>query len=172
MEILKAGYSGVVGAVFVVVVDGQRIELPWVENASVRDGVLVLEALDEPASVAVEPQVVVADEVDDRPAPLGGEERVGRRLDVPAEHRHADRVAGPGGREQRARPAQHRRVGGDVGRRGEADLDAGVGEAAGLVGVAARGGLPGCGCRGEGGQTQEAGREHRHPPSCPHGRPP
>ncbi len=44
MEILEAAYSGIEGAVFVVVVGGQRIELPWVEHASLRDGVLVLEA--------------------------------------------------------------------------------------------------------------------------------
>jgi hypothetical protein len=44
MEILEAGFSGVEGAVFVVVIGGRRIELPWVEFASLRDGVLVLEA--------------------------------------------------------------------------------------------------------------------------------
>ena len=44
MEILEAGLSGVDGAVFVVVIGGRRIELPWVANASLRDGVLVLEA--------------------------------------------------------------------------------------------------------------------------------
>ncbi len=44
MEILEAGLSGADGAVFVVVVGGRRIELPWVEYASLRDGVLVLEA--------------------------------------------------------------------------------------------------------------------------------
>jgi hypothetical protein len=45
MEILEAGLSGVEGAVFVVVVNGRRIELPWVERALLRDGILVLEAL-------------------------------------------------------------------------------------------------------------------------------
>lgn len=44
MEILEAGFSGAEGAVFVVVVGGRRIELPWVEYASLRDGILVLEA--------------------------------------------------------------------------------------------------------------------------------
>jgi hypothetical protein len=44
MEILEAGNSGAEGAVFVVVIGGRRIELPWVEHASLRDGVLVLEA--------------------------------------------------------------------------------------------------------------------------------
>jgi hypothetical protein len=44
MEILEAGLSGVEGAVFVVVIGGRRIELPWVEHASLRDGILVLEA--------------------------------------------------------------------------------------------------------------------------------
>lgn len=45
MEILQAGQSGEEGAVFVVVIGGRRIELPWVEFASLRDGgVLVLEA--------------------------------------------------------------------------------------------------------------------------------
>ena len=44
MEILEPGHSGVEGAVFVVVLGGRRIELPWVEYASLREGVLVLEA--------------------------------------------------------------------------------------------------------------------------------
>jgi hypothetical protein len=44
VEILEAGHSAVEGAVFVVVIGGRRIELPWVEHASLRDGVLVLEA--------------------------------------------------------------------------------------------------------------------------------
>ncbi|WP_028652419.1 hypothetical protein [Nocardioides halotolerans] len=44
MEILEAGFSGAEGAVFVVVVGGRRIELPWVEYASLRDGILVLES--------------------------------------------------------------------------------------------------------------------------------
>jgi hypothetical protein len=44
MEILEAGFSGAEGAVFVVVVGGRRIEVPWVEYASLRDGILVLEA--------------------------------------------------------------------------------------------------------------------------------
>jgi hypothetical protein len=44
MEILEAGLSGAEGAVFVVVVGGRRIELPWVARALLRDGVLVLEA--------------------------------------------------------------------------------------------------------------------------------
>jgi hypothetical protein len=44
MEILRAGQSGAEGAVFVVVVDGRPVELPWVEFASLRDGILVLES--------------------------------------------------------------------------------------------------------------------------------
>ena len=44
MEILEPGHHGADGAVFVVVVGGRRIELPWVEFASLREGVLVLEA--------------------------------------------------------------------------------------------------------------------------------
>jgi hypothetical protein len=44
MEILEAGLSGAEGAVFVVVIGGRRIELPWVRFASLRDGILVLEA--------------------------------------------------------------------------------------------------------------------------------
>ena len=44
MEILEPGHNGAEGAVFTVVVGGQRVELPWVEFASLRDGVLVLEA--------------------------------------------------------------------------------------------------------------------------------
>ena len=32
-------------AVFVVVIGGRRIELPWVEHATLRDGILVLEAV-------------------------------------------------------------------------------------------------------------------------------
>jgi hypothetical protein len=44
VEILEAGHSGGDGTVFVVVVGGRRIELPWVEHATLRDGVLVLEA--------------------------------------------------------------------------------------------------------------------------------
>jgi hypothetical protein len=44
MEILEGGHSGAEGAVFVVVIGGQRIEVPWVAYASLRDGVLVLEA--------------------------------------------------------------------------------------------------------------------------------
>jgi len=45
VEILEAGHSAAEGAVFVVVIGGRRIELPWVEHASLRDGVLVLEAV-------------------------------------------------------------------------------------------------------------------------------
>ena len=45
VEILEAGHSAVEGAVFVVVIGGRRIELPWVERATLRDGVLVLEAV-------------------------------------------------------------------------------------------------------------------------------
>jgi hypothetical protein len=45
LEILRAIPSGVDNAVFVVVIDGRRIELPWVEHASLRDGILVLEAV-------------------------------------------------------------------------------------------------------------------------------
>ena len=44
MEILEAGHSGVPGSVFVVVIGGRRVELPWVEYASLREGILVLEA--------------------------------------------------------------------------------------------------------------------------------
>ena len=45
MEILEAGQSGEENAVFTVVIAGHRIELPWVEFASLREGgVLVLEA--------------------------------------------------------------------------------------------------------------------------------
>lgn len=45
MEILEAGQSGEEGAVFTVIVGGRRVELPWVEYASLREGgVLVLEA--------------------------------------------------------------------------------------------------------------------------------
>lgn len=44
MEILEAGNSGAEGSVFVVVIGGRRIELPWVEYASLRDGILILEA--------------------------------------------------------------------------------------------------------------------------------
>jgi hypothetical protein len=44
VEILEAGNNAAEGAVFVVVIGGRRIELPWVEHASLRDGVLVLEA--------------------------------------------------------------------------------------------------------------------------------
>lgn len=44
MEILEAGNHGAEGAVFVVVVGGRRIELPWVEFASLREGIVVLEA--------------------------------------------------------------------------------------------------------------------------------
>ena len=44
MEILEAGNHGEENAVFVVVIGGRRIELPWVEFASLREGVLVLEA--------------------------------------------------------------------------------------------------------------------------------
>ena len=43
MEVLTGGRSGEEGAVFFVVVGGRRVELPWVEYASLRDGVLVLE---------------------------------------------------------------------------------------------------------------------------------
>jgi hypothetical protein len=45
VEILEAVHSGAEGVVFVVVIGGRRIEVPWVEHASVRDGVLVLEAV-------------------------------------------------------------------------------------------------------------------------------
>ena len=44
MEILEAGNSATEGAVFVVVIGGRRIELPWVHHAALRDGILVLEA--------------------------------------------------------------------------------------------------------------------------------
>jgi hypothetical protein len=45
MEILEPVHNGSHGAVFTVVVDGTRMELPWVENAQLRDGVLVLSAV-------------------------------------------------------------------------------------------------------------------------------
>jgi hypothetical protein len=45
VEILEAGHAAVEGAVFVVVIGGRRIELPWVERATLRDGILVLEAV-------------------------------------------------------------------------------------------------------------------------------
>jgi hypothetical protein len=45
VEILEAEHNGVEGAVFVVVVGGRRTELPWVERATLRDGILVLEAV-------------------------------------------------------------------------------------------------------------------------------
>ena len=44
MEILEPVNHGSAGAVFTVVVDGVRMELPWVDHAQLRDGVLVLSA--------------------------------------------------------------------------------------------------------------------------------
>jgi len=44
MEILEPGHSGAEGAVFTVLIGGRRVELPWVEYASLREGILVLEA--------------------------------------------------------------------------------------------------------------------------------
>ena len=44
MEIFEPVHNGTDGAVFILVVRGQRIELPWVEYAPLREGVLVLEA--------------------------------------------------------------------------------------------------------------------------------
>ena len=44
MEIFEPVTSGLDGAVFTVMVDGVRIELPWVKYAQLRDGMLVLEA--------------------------------------------------------------------------------------------------------------------------------
>jgi hypothetical protein len=44
MEILEAEHNAAEGAVFVVVIGGRRIELPWVEHATLRDAILVLEA--------------------------------------------------------------------------------------------------------------------------------
>lgn len=45
MEILEPVHPGSHDAVFTVEVDGVRTELPWVENAQLRDGVLVLSAV-------------------------------------------------------------------------------------------------------------------------------
>ncbi len=45
MEILEPVHNGSAGAVFTVVVGETRTELPWVENAQLRDGVLVLSAV-------------------------------------------------------------------------------------------------------------------------------
>jgi hypothetical protein len=45
MEILVPVLNGSAGAVFTVEIDGVRTELPWVENAQLRDGVLVLSAV-------------------------------------------------------------------------------------------------------------------------------
>jgi hypothetical protein len=45
MEILVPVLNGSDGAVFTVEVDGVRTELPWVENAQLKDGVLVLSAV-------------------------------------------------------------------------------------------------------------------------------
>jgi hypothetical protein len=44
MEIFEPIHNASEGAVFTVVVDGIRTELPWVENAQLRDGVLILSA--------------------------------------------------------------------------------------------------------------------------------
>ena len=44
MEILEPAHSGTEGAVFTVVLGGRRVELPWVEYASLKEGVLALEA--------------------------------------------------------------------------------------------------------------------------------
>jgi len=45
MEILEPVLNGSADAVFTIVVDGTRTELPWVENAQLKDGVLVLSAV-------------------------------------------------------------------------------------------------------------------------------
>ena len=45
MEILEAVHAAADRAVFVVVVDGRRTELPWVEHVTLRDGILVLEGV-------------------------------------------------------------------------------------------------------------------------------
>jgi hypothetical protein len=45
MEILVPVHNGSAGAVFTVEIDGVRTELPWVENAQLKDGVLVLSAV-------------------------------------------------------------------------------------------------------------------------------
>ncbi len=45
MEIFEPVPHGSDGAVFTVVVGGVRTELPWVENAQLRDGVLILSAV-------------------------------------------------------------------------------------------------------------------------------
>jgi len=45
MEILVPVLNGSADAVFTVEIDGVRTELPWVENAQLRDGVLVLSAV-------------------------------------------------------------------------------------------------------------------------------
>jgi hypothetical protein len=45
MEILEPVNNGSARAVFTVEVDGVRTELPWVENAQLKDGVLVLAAV-------------------------------------------------------------------------------------------------------------------------------
>jgi len=45
VEILEPVHPGSYGAVFTVVVGETRTELPWVENAQLRDGVLVLSAV-------------------------------------------------------------------------------------------------------------------------------
>ena len=45
MEIFEPVHNASEGAVFTVVVDGVRTELPWVESAQLRDGVLVLSAI-------------------------------------------------------------------------------------------------------------------------------
>ena len=45
MEIYEPVQHGLQEAVFTVEVDGVRTELPWVENAQLKDGVLVLSAV-------------------------------------------------------------------------------------------------------------------------------
>jgi hypothetical protein len=45
MEILEPVHPGSARAVFTVEVQGIRTELPWVENAQLKDGVLVLSAV-------------------------------------------------------------------------------------------------------------------------------
>ena len=44
MEIFEPVHNSSEGAVFTVVVGGVRIELPWVEHAQLKDGVLILSA--------------------------------------------------------------------------------------------------------------------------------
>jgi hypothetical protein len=72
--------------VFVVVVGGRRIELPWVEYAGLRDGILVLEA-ESTGSGSAAVTWVRAWEQASWQLPLGGEAQDaprGRRVREPA----------------------------------------------------------------------------------------